>query len=297
MSIINAMCGRLLLRFLTAGFQVRRLCEPRRFAPKSSFRCRFARSGWVLLAALLVAHPALAEVVPQSFGGDSRIREVMYDPDEVVRLEGVVGYHLHLQFEDGESFVNLGAGDGAALEVGTEGRHLLLKPKQPAVATNLTILTSRRVYTIEYSARRGPEARPAVYAVRFWYPETKAAAAAAPEVVPSEVDRNEDYWACGAGELRPVEAWDDGVQTRLRFAARGEWPAIFVANADGSEGLVNFHVEGDVAVVHRVARKFVLRRGERVACVENRRFAGGGRSLATGTVSETVERVVPGGAP
>lgn len=293
MSIINAMRERSLSRFVTAGFQGRRLFEPRRCAPRSRWCGRLA-SG--MLAVGLVG-PAMAEVVPQSFGGDPRIREVMYDPDEVVRLEGVVGYHLHLQFEEGETFVNLGAGDTAGLEIGTEGRHLLLKPKQAAVSTNLTILTSRRVYTLEYSARSGPEARPAVYAVRFWYPEAKAAAATAPEVVPSEVERNDDYWACGAGELRPVEAWDDGVQTRFRFAARGEWPAIFVANADGSEGLVNFHVEGDVAVVHRVARKFVLRRGERVACVENRRFAGGGRSLPTGTVSETVERTVPGAGP
>lgn len=251
----------------------------------------------VLLAFLVMAfgQDAEAELLPQSFGGDSRIREVLYDPNQVLKLDGVVGYHLHLELEEGESFVNLGAGDTAAVEVGAEGRHLMLKPKQETVATNLTLLTSKRVYTIEYTARRGRELRPAVYVVRFRYPVV--AAAEAPEPEPPVTPRNLNYWACGAAELRPVEAFDDGVQTHLRFPARAEWPAIFVAGADGSEGLVNFHVEGDVAIVHRIARRFLLRRGRSVACVENRAFDGGGRSLPSGTVAPEVERVTEGRQP
>lgn len=251
----------------------------------------------VLLAflAMVFGQDAAAELLPQSFGGDSRIREVLYDPNQVLKLEGVVGYHLHLELEEGESFVNLGAGDTAAVEVGAEGRHLMLKPKQETVATNLTLLTNKRVYTIEYTARRGRELRPAVYVVRFRYPVV--AAAAVPEPEPPVAPRNLNYWACGAAELRPVEAFDDGVQTHLRFPARAEWPAIFVASADGSEGLVNFHVEGDVAIIHRIARRLVLRRGDSVACVENRAFDGGGRSLPSGTVAAEVERVTEGGQP
>jgi type IV secretion system protein VirB9 len=239
--------------------------------------------------------PTHAELLPQVFGGDSRIRGVMYDPDQVLKLEGVVGFHLHLELEEGESFVNLGAGDTAAIEVGAEGRHLMLKPKQETVATNLTLLTNKRVYTIEYTARRERDLQPTVYVVRFRYPP--GAVPEVPDPQPPAAPHNRNYWACGAAELRPVEAFDDGVQTHLRFPARAEWPAIFVAGADQSEGLVNFHVEGDVAIVHRVARRLLLRRGERVACVENRAFDGGGRSLPSGTVAEDIERVTAGGRP
>ena len=137
------------------------------------------------------------------------------------------------------------------------------------------------------------DAKPPVYVVRFKYPEAAVAAPAEPER--KAVIRNQEYWACGALELKPIEVFDDGVQTHLRFGSRGEWPAIFVANAEGSEGLVNFHAEGDVAVVHRVARRMVLSRGERVACVENRALAGPGGRLPTGTVSDEVERVTRGG--
>jgi len=39
--------------------------------------------------------------------------------------------------------------------------------------------------------------------------------------------------------------------------------------------LVNFTVDNDEAVIHRVARSFVLRRGKLVACIQNRSFDGG----------------------
>ena len=94
---------------------------------------------------------------------------------------------------------------------------------------------------------------------------------------------NRDYWYCGGPTLQPVAASDDGVQTRLTFSARGEWPAIFVRNEDGSESLLNFHAEGTTAVVHRVAPEFVLRRGRLVGCVENRGYAGSGVFLPSGT--------------
>jgi type IV secretion system protein VirB9 len=105
---------------------------------------------------------------------------------------------------------------------------------------------------------------------------------------------NRDYWYCGWPTLQPVAASDDGVQTRLTFSSRGEWPAIFVRNEDGSESLLNFHADGTTAVVHRVASMFVLRRGRLVGCVENRGFAGSGVYLPSGTTqADRVRKVRP----
>ena len=44
-------------------------------------------------------------------------------------------------------------------------------------------------------------------------------------------------------------AHDDGTHTRLRFAKRGDFPALFVRNDDGSESLLNFSVDGGDIVV------------------------------------------------
>lgn len=257
-----------------------------------------------LLAVGLGLHGAgsPAEVTPPVGPGDARIRTVAYDPTQVIRLDGYVGYHVHLEFAPGETFVNLGSGDTAGIEVGAEGNHLFLKPKEARVATNLTILTNRRVYAIDYHVWRKPADVPTdaiVYSLRFTYPDEKPVVVAPEPTLGSSSGRpvNADYWFCGDRSLRPVRATDDGVQTRLVFAARAEFPAVFVKNDDGTESLVNSSVEQDQLVLHRVAPTFVLRRGNLVGCVTNRSFSGGGARLPTGTVSETVERMTVGGTP
>ena len=93
-----------------------------------------------------------------------------------------------------------------------------------------------------------------------------------------------------------MSAYDDGVQTRLRFGARSEMPAIFLKNEDETESLVNFNLEDDEVVIHRVAPQFVLRRGNLVGCIVNKSFEGGGMRLDTGTVSPEVRRELRGGS-
>ena len=256
-------------------------------------------AGPILLLAV-AGLPAHSEVTPPKGAGDPRIRTVAYDPSQVVRLDGYVGYHVHVEFAPGETFVNLGAGDTAGIEVGAEGNHLFLKPKEARVATNLTILTNRRVYAIDYRVSRKPpedSTKEIVYSLKFTYPNDVPVVPVV-EPNPSGTNHralNRNYWFCGAPSLRPIRATDDGVQTRLTFAGRAEIPAVFVRNDDGTESLVNSSVEADQVVLHRVAGTFVLRRGRLVGCVTNRSFSGGGERLPTGTISETVERTTVGG--
>jgi type IV secretion system protein VirB9 len=254
------------------------------------------------LQLLLYPLPAVAETVPVRGAVDSRVRTATYNGDDVYRLRGFVGYQIDLQFEAGETFVGLGSGDIEALAFAGQDNHLFLKPRAAVIATNLTVLTSRRQYQFDYSAvlrRPGPSDRDVVYALRFIYPPPTSQAAAAAARVESQLDAasenrtpNLEYWYCGATLLQPVRASDDGVQTRLRFAANSDLPAIFVRNDDGSESLLNFHMDGGDVIVHRVARQFILRRGKLAGCVVNRGFKGGGARLDSGTVAPDVDRQV-----
>lgn len=254
----------------------------------------------VAVLLLAGAGPALAAVVPAAGSVDARVREVEYRDGDVVSLTGYVGYHIHLELAPGERFVALGAGDSAAVDVAAEGPHVMLKPKAARVATNLTLVSSRRVYHFEYrSYEAQPSEAAAIFALRFRYPVAPSEVAPAATPLPAAVSvtrqtraMNQDYWYCGFSTLQPVAASDDGVQTRLTFAARSEWPAIFVRNEDGSESLVNFNAEGTTAVVHRVAREFVLRRGSLVGCVENRGYAGSGLWVGGATVDASAVREV-----
>lgn len=254
---------------------------------------------WGGVLAALACGPLAAETVPPPGAVDARVREVEYRADEVYRVRGEVGYQLHLELEPGEHFEGLGAGDLGGIELVAQGRHLFLKPKAAPLATNLTVLTDRRIYHFEYRVAEAgafESARERMYSLRFRYPAaTEAPVQAAPAAAPRV--RNERYAFCGHRTLRPLRVFDDGVQTFFEFGARAELPAIYVRGADGAESVVNFTVEGAGIRVHRVAERFVLRRGRLTACVWNRGFAGGGERLEAGTVEAGVVRETRGNAP
>lgn len=237
---------------------------------------------------------------------DTRIRVAAYSGDRIYRLVGYVGYQIDLEFESDEAFVGLGAGDIEGVGFAAQGNHLFLKPKASKVSTNLTVLTNRREYQFDYTASEAhPDSREpdVTYVLRFTYPKPPAAVDTAGkierklEVASTLRPRNLDYWYCGFPGLKPIAASDDGVHTRLRFGAHTELPAIFVRNDDGSESLLNFNMEGGEVVIHRVAQRFVLRRGLLRGCVVNKSFNGGGERLESGTVSPEVVRTTQGVQP
>ena len=261
------------------------------------------------ICVLLCSIALRAETVPVAGVIDRRIRVAAYNVDEVYRLHGFVGYQIDLEFEPGETFTGLGAGDLEGLSFVGQDNHLFLKPKAAKVATNLTVLTSRRHYQFDYTAlsqRPTADDQDVIYALRFTYPPrpSESAADAAAKRVESQLNsagaqraRNIDYWYCGQAALRPVAAADDGVHTRLRFAANSDLPAVFVRNEDGTESLLNYSMDAGDIIVHRVAKRFILRRGKLTGCIVNQGFAGGGARLDSGTVAPNVERRVQGGVP
>lgn len=248
---------------------------------------------------------ASADLVPERGSTDSRVRVTAYVPDQVYRLRGYAGYQIDLQFEAGETFIGLGAGDIESLTFAAQENHLFLKPKVAGVNTNLTVLTSHRAYHFDYAAtarRPEPEDQDVIYVLRFTYPVPPASGQDEAELTRRLNDadrgpRNLDYWYCGSPDLRPVAAWDDGVQTHLMFGSQQELPAIFLRNDDGTESLVNFTVEGFEVVVHRVSRRFVVRRGKLVGCVVNAAFGRAPEHAPSGTVTPGVDRVTRGALP
>ena len=233
---------------------------------------------------------------------DPRVRDVAYSPNAVYRLTGRVGYQIDIEFEAGEKYLGLAAGDVNGLSFESQDNHVFLKPKAVAVATNLTILTDRRHYYFEYavSSTRATvtPASDTLFALRFRYPRELAVRAEEQSIehrLDSALDTavqplNRHYGYCGSRALQPVAAYDDGVRTHLSFSARAELPAIYVRNDDKTESLVNFTVTSDGMTVQRVVRRLILRRGSLTGCVVNEAFDGSGARLDTQTVSPGVRR-------
>jgi type IV secretion system protein VirB9 len=229
---------------------------------------------------------------------DARIRLLIYAADEVYRLKGYVGYQIDLEFENGEGFVGLGTGDLDSLTFAAQDNHLFLKPRAGGADTNLTVLTTRRTYHFDYSTserRPDPAFGDVIYVLRFLYPPQgagRAARAVERELATGTETRahNFSYGYRGSPQLKPVSAWDDGVQTRLSFDSHEELPAIFLRNDDGSESLLNFTVDAGDLILHRVARQFTVRRGALQGCIINQSYSGSGQRLDSGTVAPAVER-------
>jgi type IV secretion system protein VirB9 len=247
-----------------------------------------------------------AESVPQPGVADPRIRTALYSINQVYMLYGFVGYHLDLEFEPGESFAGLSAGDPQALTYSAHEHILSLRPRAPSAHMNVAVSTNKRRYYFDYTIfAREPERGEAMYAVRFTYPtEVTKDTRSRPDPVEVELaranvnrPRNFNYWYCGDPSVKPIAASDDGVHTRLTFAVRGELPAIFVRNADDTESLLNFSMNDGDLVIHRVAARFVVRRGKLTGCIVNKGFVGAGERLQSETLAPNVTRERKGLAP
>jgi len=250
----------------------------------------------------LQAHAA-QDPVPSK--GDPRIRFVDYDPDNVVTIYGKVGSSTMILFEPDEQLVDMVGGDTNAWQAASTGKRngVFFKPAVSAPATNIQVITSKRAYN--FDMRLATKKETGYLTVRFRYPAVEQAAGAKArqhERVEALLDqasplRNRSYSVQGAGELSPVEAWDDGAVTYLRFAARTELPAIYAAKGDSHEieRVENVTVASDgTMAIPAVRRKFVLRSGRTVACVFNEGFDAGAPRPATNTSSPKVERIVKG---
>lgn len=233
----------------------------------------FLRISSVLLAAALIASPA-ASVVPRPGAGDPRNRVVAYDPAQVVELQGVLGYQMLIAFAPDEKIENVAVGDSLAWQV-TPNRAanlLFVKPMSQGPVTNMTVVTNLRHYAFELSAVARSHVRggrAVIYTLQFEYPPAPKPAldsAVHPEAPPQVVGRSYSY--DGSEKTLPAQIFDDGHATYFQFPPGTDYPAIFAVDAQG-EAVVNFHLRDGYLVVDRLARSFVLRRGNDVTHIYN----------------------------
>ena len=215
---------------------------------------------------------------------DPRIRQVPYDPGAVVRLHGCLGFQLTVAFQDGERIENIALGDAKLWQATPNKRSdlLFLKPAVHGGPTNMMVVTDRRRYAFELSARDDDAACRAdrvVYELQFAYPKEAeitpappaAEAAPPPASPPAETPlpvpaaRNTAYSFTGAVANIPSTAFDDGRSTYLRWPDGVETPAIYALGPGKTETLLNYNVRGDYLVVDGVSPAYVLRRGTAVA--------------------------------
>jgi type IV secretion system protein VirB9 len=239
-------------------------------------RVTMLRSASFALLMLGLSHAAHAQIasVPEPGPGDPRIKQFVYNPDEIVAVQAQIGYEMTIEFDPNERIENVSIGDSLSWQV-TPNRKatlLFLKPMAKGASTSMTVVTTQRIYSFLLTAVEGRKNDPnQMLRLRFIYPRPPAETASTepPPPPPRPEDFNFDYSNKGAKALYPVRVFDDGRATYFQFDAKREAPAVFFIAQDGKEEIANTRIQGAYTVADVTAEFFVLRYGKTKADVRN----------------------------
>ena len=217
------------------------------------------------LLSVCAAVPAFAQVRPHPSDGNPHLQNVDYSPGQIVQLNGAPGFEMTLELSPDEQVQNVALGDASAWQVSVDhgGNHLFLKPTEANVATNMTVITSVRVYNFDLMATSQPS-YDTPYTVRFRYP--------APAMQPSSfVDMStvrrslSRYKLSGDKWLRPDSISDDGEHVYINWSPEKPIPAIYAIGDTGKETLANGGMRDGLYVVDGVPPRLDFRIDDRIA--------------------------------
>jgi len=230
--------------------------------------------------ALGQAHAA-ARAVSSEDRFEGGVRVFAWAPGRVYEIWAAPLRVTTLTLSPGEVLIDRAAGDTVRWQVGqaTSGAgaevrtHVLLKPLQSHLATNLILTTNRRIYLIELrsagseafntAARWEPEVLPVEP------PREPVEVSLPPPLIDPEAMIEAGYRIEPQGARQPwtpTSVFNDGRRTFITFAPDmqfNEGPALFVIGQDGERQLVNYRQVGGLFIVDQVLERAELRLGDR----------------------------------
>lgn len=193
------------------------------------------------LAVMPVSAPAAVTV------GGNGVTRFVYDDERVPVIECQPLYVTDIELQPGEGVLNIAVGDAvrwvlspAASGANTTTPHILIKPTEERISTNVIITTTRRTYDINLHSR----AAGGMQRVGFIYAEPAAPAATA-AVTPQPVVRDTAYRMSGDVALYPTRVSNDGVHTYLEFPPTAQTLPVLLATGQQGDALINYRILAD----------------------------------------------------
>ncbi len=277
----------------------------------------YRKSHWIPIfmgmTIMILSLNAFALETPHAGHLDRRVKHINYNQQQVVKLVGHYGFSTDIAFATNEAIKQIAMGDADAWAVTPVDNHIFIKPKAEIAITNMTVLTSKHVYNFELSAhwsKNGAHPHPndMMFAVQFQYPddnkqqqllkEEKQQLQKQLNSTEKPQIKNQNYFYKGDESILPVQAFDDGRFTYLKFNQKQDLPAVYTVGSDNNESLVNSHINPNfpnTLVVQRVVKQLVLRQGNTVLCLFNKSFASEIAAKYRKTVIPKVQRKLKGG--
>lgn len=239
------------------------------------------------VALALAANTAFAEIKPVSFPGDTRMKYVPYQENNVIPLQGITFTSTQILFGKNETVMDVEGGDTSGWMVTYHANlpnMVFIKPTVLGSNANITIVTNKHNYYFHAVSNETltEDIAQQTYAIRFTYAEDEAKRKKEEALKAQKSQRevinpvknpeayNWNYRFSGSAELTPVHVFDDGKFTYFELTKHQAVPAIFaVDDRQGKEAVVNTRREGNYLVVQRTAPQFTLRNGGIVTSVFN----------------------------
>ncbi len=210
------------------------------------------------------------------------IQNYPYTEGALYQLYAAPNHVTDVSLEMGETLKSVSAGDTVRWVIGDtlsgSGAmaqvHILVKPIEAGLVTNLVIITDRRSYHLELKSLEETY----MAALGWSYPHSEirklkqqniTARADQNGLISSDLNLdklNFAYVITGdAPDWRPYRAFDDGKKVYIEFPrdiATGEAPPLFVLGPKDQVELVNYRMRGRYYVVDRLFKAAELRLGE-----------------------------------
>lgn len=230
---------------------------------------------------MLGINQSYANQNPRGLVTDKRIKIVAFNPNDVVTVKGSPFVSTAIILNKDESIVHVDVGDPLAWKVPPPKDVpyiLFIAPQLPQSDTNMTIITSKRMYQFHLVSNQGTNQN-ITYALQFKYPDDEK------NEFENEInfvqknflgnhtndatEWNYDYSFYGSKKIAPIQAVDNGTFTIFKFPKNSVLPAIFAVDDKQNESLVNFRVQGPYVFVQGKHHHFTFRNGQDVTSIYN----------------------------
>lgn len=224
---------------------------------------------------------------------DSRIRTIVYNPNEVFQLKFHYGFQSFIEFAPDEEIEIISLGEAFPWKITPIGKRLFIRPIQIDITTNMTVITTKRTYQFEITGLAFDERtnEDLIYSIKFFYPDAEIKKPKMSQKTDSSnsldtinvkdgfaltnIERgdiiNFNYTMAGdAKNIIPVKVFDDGKTTYFQFPRNNlVIPSFSLVDIYGNETPVNYYMDGDYVAVSVVGIQFALRNGKELLCVFN----------------------------
>jgi type IV secretion system protein VirB9 len=225
---------------------------------------------------------------------DSRIKTIIYNPNEIIELTFHYGFQSFIELEEDEEIDVISLGESFPWKITTVGKRLFIRPLQINTNTNMTIITNKRTYMFQLKSDsyEGKGDEELIYSVRFFYPSgtekiptiksanysditsVNSNSEEDQQIVLNNFKRgvilNFDYLMTGDNEnIKLKKAFDDGISTYFEFGSKELIPTIYYVDINGKENILKYFRDGPYIVVNTVQMQYSLRITGEVLCIFN----------------------------